>query len=252
MAIRNRNAKRVKRMVPLLNPDTDFSVAEAYKIIRTNLMFALPSRNTRSLIITSPAPDEGKSTNCCNLGITLAQTGCRVLIMDCDLRKPAIHSHFDKICIPGLSELLAGINGSLMDVIRRTDDPNLDVICGGTIPPNPAELLSGAVMREILYLLYQEYDYILLDTPPVNLVADALALSVMTDGVVIIVKQGQTTYPELDRAIASLTFANAKVLGLILNGAEARAGYGYYRHKKKKYLDYYGYCGGKGSSPEAL
>ena len=239
MALRIRKVKQEQKAVLILNNNTDFLITEAYKTIRTNLMFTLHNHGSRSLIITSASPGEGKSTNCCNLGITLAQTNFKVLILDCDLRKPVIHKVFRRKCIPGLSELLAGMSDYSSDVIQNTDYPNLDIICGGTVPPNPAELLSSGAMRDLLFILYQEYDFILLDTPPVNLVADALALSVLTDGVVIVVKQGQTTHPELAHALSSLKFANANVLGIILNGVKSGSGLGYLKHKYKKYNDYY-------------
>lgn len=239
MALRIRKVKQQQKALLILNSNTDFSVVEAYKTIRTNLMFALHNHGSRSLIITSASPGEGKSTNCCNLGITLAQTSFKVLIIDCDLRKPVIHKLFWRKCIPGLSELLAGMNDYSSDVIQSTDYPNLDIICGGTIPPNPAELLSSDAMRNLLFILYQEYDFILLDSPPVNLVADALALSVLTDGVIIVVKQGQTTHPELAHALSSLKFANANVLGIIINEVKTGSRSGYLKNKYMKYNDYY-------------
>jgi len=239
VAIISKKIKQERKIVPVLTEKTNFSVKEAYKAIRTNLLFTLKNRRSNRVIITSPAPNEGKSTNCCNLGITLAQTDSKVLILDCDLREPVMHKCFKRKCIPGLSELLAGMTCDLSEVIQNTDYPNLYVICGGTVPPNPAELLSSSAMEELLYVLSQEYEYILLDTPPVNLVADALSLSAVTDGVVLVVKQEQTTHPELEHALASLKFANAKVLGIILNGVGTSGRYGYRKYNYKKYSKYY-------------
>lgn len=238
MAIKK--VKPERKTIPLLTERTNFAATEAYKAIRTNLLFTLQNHMSKRVIITSTAPYEGKSTNCCNLGITLAQTGARVLILDCDLRKPVIHKCFNRACVPGLSDLLAGMRTNYREVIQDTEYMNLNVICGGTIPPNPAELLSSNAMEELLYLIPRDYDYILLDTPPVNLVADALALSAMADGVVIIVKQRQTTHPELAHALASLRFAKARVLGIILNGTKPAGRYGYKKYGYKKYGGYYG------------
>jgi capsular exopolysaccharide synthesis family protein len=198
-------------------------------------LFTLQNRKGKRIIVTSASPGEGKTTNCCNLGITLAQTHSKVLIIDCDLRKPMVHKCFIRAGIPGLSEYLAGMTDEIIDIVQDTEYPNLYVICGGTIPPNAAELLSSIKMSVFLNSLPQEYDYILLDTPPVNLFADTLALSAMADGVVLVVKKDQTTHPELEHALASLKFANAKVLGMILNGVKS----GQYDKIIGKYRNYY-------------
>jgi polysaccharide biosynthesis transport protein len=231
--------KQERRTVSI-NQNTNFSVVEAYKTLRTNLMFAAQNPGCKRIIITSTTPCEGKSTNCCNLGITLAQTNSNVLIIDCDLRKPTIHKFFKVKGIPGLSEVLAGMNDA-KEVVQNTGYAKLKLICGGTIPPNPAELLGSTVMEELLYSLSLQFDYILLDTPPINMVTDALALTTMTDGVVMVVRQGQTTHPELGRALSSLKFANAKVLGTILNGVTRKGHYGYSKQGYRKYQYEYQY-----------
>lgn len=238
--IRKKKVKQERGTVSIINENTTFSVVEAYKTLRTNLMFAAQNPGCKRIIITSTSPYEGKSTNCCNLGITLAQTNSNVLIIDCDLRKPTIHKFFKIKGIPGLSEVLAGMI-DVKEVVQNTGYDKLKLICGGTIPPNPAELLGSDAMDELLYHLSAQYDYILLDTPPVNLVTDALALTTKTDGVVMVVRQGQTTHPELSRALASLKFANAKVLGTILNGVAKNGHYGYSKQGYKKYQYEYQY-----------
>jgi capsular exopolysaccharide synthesis family protein len=229
--------KQEPRIISLINEKTAFSVVEAYKTLRTNLMFAAQNPGSKRIIITSAAPNEGKSTSCCNLGITLAQTNFNVLIIDCDLRKPAIHKFFKVKGIPGLSEILAGMN-DVNDAVQKTNFDKVSVICGGTIPPNPAELLGSTEMDELLHKLSQQFDYILLDTPPINLVTDALALTRMTDGVVLVARQGQTTHPELGHALASLKFANAKVLGTILNGVARSGHYRYPNHRYRKFYEH--------------
>ncbi len=225
--------KAEQKAMMLLTEKKNIPAAEAYKAARTNLLFTLQKRTGNRVIITSAVPNEGKSTTCCNLGITLAQMNSRVLIIDCDLRKPALHNCYGLTCVPGLSEFLAEMEDELSEIVRSTEHANLFVICGGTVPPNPAELLGGIRMIQLLDTLSQEYDYILLDTPPVNLVADSLVLTSLSDGVVVVVRQRLTTHPELARALTSLKFAHAKVLGLILNGA------GSGRLKEKKYNQYY-------------
>lgn len=233
----NSKLKREHKKYQVITEKTDFSVTEAFKAARTNLLFAVQNHKGSRLIVTSAAPNEGKSTNCCNLGITLAQMHSRILILDCDLRKPVIHKFFGLPCEPGLSEYLAGIKDDFTEVVQNTMYPELNIICGGTIPPNPAELLSSSKMNILLNSLSREYDYILLDTPPVNLVADAIALSALSDGVILVVRQGKTSHPEMAHALAGLRFAGAKVLGIILNGVGTgtygkRVGY-------KKYRNYY-------------
>lgn len=239
MSFINKKAKKERKVIPILTEYTNFSVTEAYKATRTNLQFTLRTHTSKRILIASAAPNEGKSTNCCNLGITLAQTNSKVLILDCDLRKPMVHKCFNRDCIPGVSELLAGMEDDLDEVVQNTEYPNLNIICGGTIPPNPAELLSGIAMEELLSTLSLEYDYILLDSPPINLVADAVVLSAIVDGVVLVVRQGKTTHPELTHALASLKFANAKVLGIILNGTGSTGAYRYKKHGYKKYTRHY-------------
>lgn len=218
----------------ILNENTNFLVAEAYKTIRTNLLFTASNKGCRRIMIASAEPNEGKSTSCCNIGITIAQMNANVLIVDCDLRKPDIHKYFGIKGIPGLSEVLAGMS-RIEDVIHTTDYPNLKVICGGSIPPNPAELLGGAAMDALLNKLSNEYDYILFDTPPINAVSDALVLSSMTEGAVFVVRQGRSTHPEFRRAVSRLKFAEIKILGVILNDIEKK------RNNFKKYQTYAGY-----------
>lgn len=218
-----------------ISESTDFAVKEAYKMIRTNLIFSLNKKGCRKIIMTSGLPKEGKSTTCVNLAITLAQTDSRVLLIDCDLRKPILHKILKLKSIPGLSDYLAGFC-ELEACFRDTVYPNLKVICAGTTPPNPGELLGGESMEACLSVLENDFDYILMDTPPVNLISDALNLSKISDGVVVVVKQGETLQPELNKTLSRLEFVDAKVLGLVLNGAERKVGYGYGKYSKK-----YGY-----------
>lgn len=235
---KKRKVTQGKKKAKVLSDISRFSVVEAYKTVRTNLIFAAQGTGCKRIIITSSVPNEGKSINCSNLAITLAQTDSKVLIIDCDLRKPTVHKLFKMKGIPGLSEVLAGIT-EVDNVLQNSGYNNLDVICGGTIPPNPAELLSSSVMDDLLETLSARYDYILIDTPPVNVVADALVISAKVDGVVLIVRQGDTTHPELKFALKSLEFGKAKVIGIILNGVDTAGRYGYARYGYGKYKKHY-------------
>ena len=237
MWIRKR-VKKGKKGIVILNETTNFMVREAYKTIRTNLLFTLQNQRSGRVIITSSAPDEGKTTSCCNLGITLAQTGTKVLLIDCDLRRPLIHQCFARIGEPGLSDLLAGIKEDVFEVIQNTDYANLSILCAGTLPPNPAELLGSEKMAELMIKLSQEYEYILIDTPPINFVSDARTLLPLVDGVVLVVRQMRTTHPELLNALTSLNFANAKILGVILNGIRRSEQDKYLKKSYKKYNGY--------------
>lgn len=221
--------KKYEKVSALFRNEMNFSAAESYKVIRTNLIFTLRSKGCKRIIITSSLPGEGKTSNCCNLGITLAQAGLKVLIIDCDLRKPELHKYFRKKSIPGLSDVLADFS-TVDKAINDSGYNNLDLIFGGTVPPNPAELLGSNAMDDLLRSISKEYDYILFDTPPVNVVADTTVLTSKSDGVVIIVKEGVTTHPNLKRTVTSLEFAQARILGFILNGVS--------RHPKYKYGEY--------------
>lgn len=244
MWIRKRAKKEIKG-IAILDETTNFMVREAYKTIRTNLLFTLQNQKSGRVIITSSAPDEGKTTSCCNLGITLAQTGAKVLLIDCDLRKPLIHRCFARTGEPGLSDLLAGIKEDPFEVIQSTDYENLSILCAGTLPPNPAELLGSERMAELMIKLSQEYEYILIDTPPINLVSDALTLLSLADGVILVVRQMRTSHPEVFNALNSLNFANTKILGVILNGIRISE---QDKYLKKSYKKYNGYLVGNADS----
>ncbi len=236
MAFGKKKEKRSSQDIMRLNSDTDFIRAEAYKTLRTNLMFTLWKQGCKRVIVTSALPKEGKSTSCCNLGITLAQTSSKVLIIDCDLRKPMLHKFFEQQGIPGLSEVLAGM-ATAAEAIHKTAYPNLKILCGGTTPPNPMELICSSAMSDLLDALSKEFDYILLDTAPVNLVADALALSPMTDGAILVVRQGETPHANLQHALSDLEFAHVKILGIVLNAVKSGHHYG---SSKYNFRGYYG------------
>lgn len=236
MFFMNKKKKLDPKRVISSNKPMDFETTEAYKSIRTNLQFAVQKKGCKIIAITSAQPDEGKSTSCSRLGIVIAQTGAKVLMIDCDLRKPSIHKLFQQKSIPGLSDILGGMS-DLETAIQETKFKHLNIIFAGTVPPNPAELLGSEEMKNLLDTVSESFDYILLDTPPINIVADALALTPIIDGVVVVVKQGETKHPELMHVLSSLEFAKSKVLGIILYGVERKNNF---RYSKYKYKNYYG------------
>ena len=220
-----------------INEDTKFATTEAYKALRTNLRYTICKEGCKKVLINSPIPEDGKSTTCANIGITIAQTGAKVLLMDCDLRKGRLHSFFHIKSRPGVSDLLSGIINE-KDVIQNTAHANLQVITMGSMPPNPTELLAGTGMEELIKKLEKNYDYIILDSPPVNVVSDALSLTKLVDGIILVVRENCTSHPNIASAISKYEFVEAKILGFVLNGISLNQGNKmksqyYYYHKNK-------------------
>lgn len=222
------------RIDKLINEDTKFILSEAYKALRTNLRYTLRREGCKKVLFNSPIPEEGKSTTCTNVGITIAQTGARVLILDCDLRKGRLHIFYNIKSTPGISDILSGMYNE-KDAIQDTAYANLQVITMGAIPPNPTELLASTQMEELLKKLEKNYDYILIDSPPVNVVSDALSLVKLVDGVVIVVRENITSHPNIANAITKYQFVETKILGFVLNGVSMTQG----NKSKSKYYAYY-------------
>ncbi len=231
-----------------------FRIEEAYKTIRANIMFSVMKKGCKIIVVSSSTPNEGKTTTTVNLAVTISQADQRVLLMDCDLRKPKIHQYFSLSNAPGLTNYLSDTlsgkrRADLFSVIHPTEYENLSVLCSGTIPPNPAELLGSELMSDFLEDISNDYDYIIIDTPPINVVSDALPVIRESDGVVLVVRSNQTTHPELQKALHSLEFIDAKILGFVVNFVESKASryssrYGKYNYKYG-YSSKYGYSYGE-------
>jgi len=228
----------------VLNNKTSFHVREAYKALRTNLIFSLPSEPCKKIIITSALASEGKSTNCLNLAITFAEMDAKVLIVDCDLRRPNLARLLDVPNAPGLSNYLVGLNSS-DEIVHKSPYHNLSYITAGNIPPNPVELLSSNNMGNLIAKLEKEFDYIFLDTPPVNLIIDTVVISKYVHGIVMIALQNSTDKEAIRYSLNQLKFAGAKVLGFVLNGVVFGNNGEYKNNNKKKYYRYYGSDGKK-------
>lgn len=249
MAGKNRNGKAMKSakkeenyMEDILDQSSRFDIVEAYKSTRTNIMFSLVGEGAKIICISSPLPSDGKTTNCINLAITLAQTGVRVLVIDADLRKPKVHRYLKLRTEPGLTNIL-GAFSTLADTLQKTAYENLDVITCGHIPPNPAELLAADAMGELLEHLKPDYDYIFIDCPPVNTVTDVAVLSKKVSGVILVVRQGRTTFEDVNTSIEKLKLVDFKILGFLFNDVNERMGrYGkrYYYYSKYGYSSYGG------------
>lgn len=230
----------------IIHNNTPFMIQEAYKTARTNIIFSVAGNNSAGCKVigfTSANPGEGKTTTCINMSITFAQTGARVLIIDGDLRNPSVHQYLGVVKTDGLSTVLS-MQKTFEDVVYHNLRPGLDLLTSGSIPPNPAELLSSEAMEELLKELIPQYDYIFIDTPPTTVVTDAAALSKFLDGMVVVVREGYTTHESLDHAINLLSIGDAKILGFFVNDVDpSNANYGaYQRRYGKRYGDSkYGY-----------
>ena len=211
-------------------------VAEAFRRIRTSLQFSAPAERQRVLLVTSPRPEDGTTTVACNLALAVAQGGRRVLLVDANLRRPALHVAFKDLKAKGLSNILVG-DGALSSYLVKTDLPLLDVLGSGPMPPNPAELLGGAHFREFLQDAVGHYDQVILDTAPILLASDGLVLATAVDGVILVVRAKQNSRGVARRALSVLAEVNAHVFGAVLNAAQVTRG-GYFREQLRAYYDY--------------
>jgi capsular exopolysaccharide synthesis family protein len=192
----------------------DSPVVEAYKSLRTNLLFSNLDKEIRTIVITSAAPDEGKSRTAANLAIVLAEQGYRVLLIDADFRRPSLHRLFGKERNFGLSNLMLGQEP---DLVADEQVPNLVVLTSGPTPPNPSELLGSAQLNSLMSRFRQEFSYILIDTPPVNTVTDASVVAGSADAAILVVDANKATYPALQHAKQALERVNARLLGVVMN-----------------------------------
>jgi capsular exopolysaccharide synthesis family protein len=206
------------------------TVLEAYRALRTSLAFSGVERTPQLVIVTSPTPDDGKSTSTANLAASLAQQKLRVLVIDADMRRGALHRTLGGIRHPGLSEFLTGREGVDRIVQQLAFDGvgRIDLISTGTMPPNPAELLGSPRIHDLFEHLEPRYDMILIDTPPVNIVSDVMVLATHVDGVLLVTRGGKTDRGAIRFALEQLASVRARVLGTVLNDYDFRraASYG--------------------------
>jgi polysaccharide chain length determinant protein (PEP-CTERM system associated) len=212
-------------------------ISEAYRTLRTNIQFSKADNPPRTMLITSAGPGEGKSTTVANLAITFSQAGSRTVLVDADFRRPVVHSVFGLPKEPGVTNYLAG-KAPWEAVVRSSSVEGLDLVTCGVIPPNPSELLVSEKMKEFVAQLKSKYQTVLFDTPPVIAVTDAVVLSLLLDGVVLVASAGQTSSQGLARARSLLENVDARILGAVLNKIEAKSAYGSYHYYY--YYHYYG------------
>lgn len=214
----------------ILSRNSNFAVQEAYKALRTNIRFFVRGGYCKKFCITSATAGEGKSITLLNLAISIAEDGHKVLLIDADMRRPAVARLLVEKAAPGLSNFLAG-QEEVEACIRKDLYTNLDVLFSGDVPPNPSELLGSEKMQELIEQMSLEYDYILVDTPPVNVVSDTCVVANLLDGVLFLARQGSANKDSVSQAVKKLQLTGAKLLGFILNGVTV---------EKSRQYDYYG------------
>ena len=237
----------------LIGKNLNFGATEAYKLLRTNLFFCLPPTEESKcpvVGVTSSVQGEGKSTTSINLAYMLAEDGKRVCLIEGDMRAPTLRRRLKINSSVGLSHVLAGLETVQSAISAASIQENLRVITAGEMPPNPAELLGSERMVRLIGLLKKAFDYIVVDLPPITVVADALAVSGALDGMVVVVEDGVCTKRELTDAMQRLDVISEKILGFVVTHAET-AGGRYGRYGKKGYGYGYGYGRSQGEKGNA-
>lgn len=201
-------------------------VSEAYRTLRTNIQYSSFDKEIKAIVVTSAEAAEGKSTVSGNLALSFAQNEKRVIIVDCDLRKPSVHKNFKLSNLAGLSEVLIG-KAKLEEVIQSRNE-NLDILTSGKIPPNPSEMLSSTAMTNLIEKLKEEYDVVILDSAPLGAVTDAQILSTKADGTILVVRAQRTNRDAVIDAKNSLDKVGANIIGTVLHAVENTRGKYYY------------------------
>lgn len=235
----NNKEENDKQRQTMIDVDVPFAVQEAYNTMRNNMMFSLSTERKNVFVVSSPLPSEGKSTSTANLCISIGETESRVLLVDADLRKPVQHKMFNLTNKQGLSTVLAGMC-SFEKAVNKKVHHNLDVLTAGPVPPNPSQMLAAENMVEFINSVKELYDYVVIDTSPINIVSDALVFAKQTAGIILVTRQDITTYDQVEKAVSSTNMYDVNLLGLVVNSVAASGGkygrYGKYGHYGK-----YGY-----------
>lgn len=223
---------------PRLTAQSPFAIKETYNSIRTKLMFTGRGEKCPVFAVTSPLTSDGKTTNAVSLAVSIAMAEQRVLLIDADMRKPTTHRHFHCESENGLSEILAGLTTEVK--LRKTDCDHLSILTAGQIPPNPAELLGSKQMDTLLNYVRDYFDYIIIDTPPVNIVTDASTIAEKITGYILIVQSGKNHLRDINDAIQQLNEVNGNLVGIILNDPNSKSEKHYYSYRYAKNNKYYG------------
>lgn len=235
----NPNNEKIITPATILNDNTPFQIREAYNGIRSNILFSLANMNNGIILVTSPNANDLKTTTSINLAIAMAHIGARVLLVDCDLRNPSIYRQFKLSNQKGISRIITGFDKFDTSVYKDLM-PGVDFLSAGPVTPRPSELLGSSRMIEFLKRQAYYYDFIILDTSPLNSVSDSLALTSVAAGMILVARENKTTVNDIDKALNSIKMANGKIMGFILTDADLSGGsYGYGK---------YGYGYGYGES----
>lgn len=222
----------------LIGNNLNFEGREAYNLLRTNLMFSTKrnDRNARVIGVTSSVHGEGKSLTIINLAYSIAESGRKVILVECDLRLPTLRKKLGLAKTTGLSNLLAGLNSEKATLHKDVLIRGLDVVQAGDIPPNPSELLGSKAFASLVDNISESYDVVLLDLPPIGEVSDALVVSKVTDGLIVVVRNDYTISSDLDFTLRQCEMVGAKVIGFVYNGSASKSKkYKYGYGKKYKY-----------------
>ena len=228
---RNKTTSSGESALYKLSSQSEFAYVEAYNHLRTNVMFSLAALGSekKSIVVSSAGPSEGKSTLSSNLAISLAKLQKKILLIDADMRKPKLHRIFNAKNSFGLSDIL--LDSGVEKAIVGISGLNLDFIPAGTVPPNPSELLGSKAFSDLISEFEKIYDYIIIDTPPILVVSDALTLSGTAAGVLLSSMYKKTTYADFNKVLASLELAKFHVLGNVIGGTK--------EHRKSRYYSEY-------------
>ena len=241
----NRSSKAAQthhshRQEYLLNENTPFDVTEAFRNLKAALSVSVPKKDGGVVIMTTSAyPEDGKTTVTANLALMFAQSDAKVVLVDADIRKGRVAKYFKRKSAPGLSDYLSGQN-TLEEVVHQSHvNKNLSYITCGTHSPRPYELLESDEMKNFLKELRSQYDYVIIDTPPVLILSDALAVAPETDGVVLVCRHQVSYISDIERALGTLQFAKANILGVVVNDyKQPKVGKFYGSYKKYYYYNY--------------
>jgi len=203
--------------------------SESYRTLRTNLQYSSFDEEYKVIVVTSAEPGEGKSTTAGNLALSIAEGDKKVVLIDCDLRKPSLHKKFEISNTAGLSDVIVGKES--ISVVGHRHNNNLTILTSGKIPPNPSEMLGSKSMKALIDALKKVFDYVILDTPPVQAVTDAQILSTRADGTLLVIRAEKTKKDSVVNSINLLKKVNANIIGTILNGVDT---------KRNSYYYYYG------------
>lgn len=219
-------------LITVTNPRSPIS--EAYRTLRTNLEFTSLDKPIRSMVVTSASPEEGKSTTLANLAVAIAQAGKKVILVDCDLRRPSLHQVFDARGTAGFTDMMRDDALMARPPLQDTCVPNLMLLTSGTLPPNPSELLASRRMVQVIQALQEHAEMVLFDAPPIIAVTDAAVLASKVDAVLLVISAGKTKREHARQAKALLEKVNAHLIGTVLNNVKGESSlYQYYSNGGK-------------------